>query len=160
MNNNNINNNNNNNLEVSMYDPKAKKTDGRRKRQKVDSSSSSTSEGKRGQWSLARKIAMFKAYTEHTPYGVPYKQRTEQWQKVTDAVNKVDTHLHPFKLRAIRDSINESFSDYQFLFEKVSNEKESGANRFENPEVDLPAYEAWTQVNSQIQMKAIIVILL
>lgn len=159
MNNNNINNNNNNNLEVSMYDPKAKKTDGRRKRQKVDSSSSS-SEGKRGQWSTSRKIAMFKAYTEHTPYGVPYKQRTGQWQKVTDAVNNVDTHLNTFKLRAIRDSINESFSGYELLFQKVSNEKESGANRFENPEVDLPAYEAWTQVNSQIQMKAIKVILL
>ena len=156
MNNNNFNNNNNNNLEVSIYDPKAKKTDGRRKRQKVDSSSSS-SENRRGQWSKARRIAMFKAYTENTPYGVPFKQRTEQWQKVTDAVNKVDTELNSFKLRAIRDSVKGSFSDYEYLFTKVSNEKESGTNRFENPEVDLPAYEAWTQVNSQIQLKAILI---
>jgi hypothetical protein len=133
----------NSNLQIKNYDPKEKKTDGRRKRTTEEKGKKPN----RATWNIDKdKIRLLIAYRRYRPLGVAHGEVTKQCNAMTDAVNAplpsgAATFAKPTviaQLRKLMDQYKSTFSEYE-----VS--KASGSNRF-GSDLKREAYRTWQMV--------------
>lgn len=149
-------NNNQTIVEPIMFDPKAKKTDGRRKRATRNEGESSDTvvitkkkRAEKGDWTPSRRLAVLKKYKEFRPYGVPHNQKTEQWNQFTRAINQIDAvdrdgnkKSNPVSVKSVREKLTLLVDTYRPFFSRIENDKRSGSNKGKRPDEEEAAYDA------------------
>lgn len=133
-------------LKVQLFDPKKKKTDGRKRVGHTTEDSSDAQPQKRGGWTHKRQLALLNSYKDYRPYGVAWRSRTEQWMKMLAVVNKQDPQVTPVKKHAMIDQFKQLLSTYKSFFDEYKNSQASGSNRV-NPDMLRAAYDAWNCVS-------------
>lgn len=140
------------------FDPKEAKADGR-KRQKSEAESEEESSSspavknrkiekktvkKRGVFDNARRVALLEAYVMYRPDGVPYKERSNSWMKITEKVNLVDDDTDVAKQTA-QNEFKRLMSEYGPVLDRKVQEMASGINRY-STEVEAAARKAYEKV--------------
>ncbi|KAI9006253.1 hypothetical protein CLU79DRAFT_892323 [Phycomyces nitens] len=67
--------------------------------------------GKRGKLSDGRKMACIEAMLTYRPFAQRPGNVTKAWDKVKDAINEVDTEIHPVGMSAIRNFVRDAINE-------------------------------------------------
>lgn len=133
-----MNSNNTNNLEIVAFDPKGKKTDGRKRKSEQISA--------KGSWTEKRLVAVLVTYREYRPLGVAYGEVTKQWNAMTDAVNEFDPEVAPLRKNAVKEKLEDLMRQYKPTFSEQQVDKASGSNKH-TPTMEREARSTYEKVS-------------